>query len=355
MTFFTWSQTAASNNTADTTINWREGQAASTVNNSARAMMAAAAKYRDDRSGKLNTGGSSTAYTISSNQVFTSLSDGITIVARVHATNGATPTLNVDGLGAKSINVATSTAVATGALLAGSVWGFTYDSADDVWYVNAPPQVITRASLGLDTTDSPQFTAINLGNASDTTLARSSAGNMTIEGNLVYRAGGTDVPITDGGTGQSTAAGAFSALKQAASDSATGVIEIAVQSEMEAASSTSLAVTPGRQHFHPAHPKAGGSLNGSGTPAFRSGDVGMGAVTDHGTGDFTLSLDTAFANTNYWLTAWARAQTATSEAIVSASPTGSKTSSSIRIECKRGNDNDQDSSEIGVAFWGDYA
>jgi hypothetical protein len=54
--------------------------------------------------------------------------------------------------------------------------------------------------------------SIELGNATDTTLARSSAGNMTIEGNLVYRAGGTDVPITDGGTGSSTAADARTAL-----------------------------------------------------------------------------------------------------------------------------------------------
>ena len=35
----------------------------------------------------------------------------------------------------------------------------------------------------------------------------------------------------------------------AASDSAAGTIEIAVQSEMEAGSSATLAVTPGRQHF----------------------------------------------------------------------------------------------------------
>ena len=39
-----------------------------------------------------------------------------------------------------------------------------------------------RTSLGLGTGDSPQFTAIELGAASDTTLARSAAGKMTIEG-----------------------------------------------------------------------------------------------------------------------------------------------------------------------------
>lgn len=60
-----------------------------------------------------------------------------------------------------------------------------------------------RGAIGLATTDSPEFTALNIGHASDTTLARSSAGNLSIEGNLIYRAGGTDVPLADGGTGAS--------------------------------------------------------------------------------------------------------------------------------------------------------
>ena len=61
-----------------------------------------------------------------------------------------------------------------------------------------------RTSIGVGTGDSPQFTAIELGAASDTTIARASAGNVTIEGNANYRAGGTDVAVADGGTGASS-------------------------------------------------------------------------------------------------------------------------------------------------------
>jgi hypothetical protein len=67
---------------------------------------------------------------------------------------------------------------------------------------------VTAGTLGLGTTDSPQFLAVNVGHASDTTITRSTAGNIAVEGNLVYRAAGTDVPVTDGGTGASTAAAA---------------------------------------------------------------------------------------------------------------------------------------------------
>src|SRR5215813_6172728 len=46
MSFWKWSRTAANNATADGSINWAEGQAPSTVNDSARAMMAAASNER---------------------------------------------------------------------------------------------------------------------------------------------------------------------------------------------------------------------------------------------------------------------------------------------------------------------
>ena len=58
-----------------------------------------------------------------------------------------------------------------------------------------------RTSIGVGTGDSPQFTGIELGHATDTTITKASSGDLNIEGNIIYRAGGTDVPVADGGTG----------------------------------------------------------------------------------------------------------------------------------------------------------
>lgn len=103
-------------------------------------MMAAIAKWRDDISGNILTGGSSTAYTITSNQSLTPLVDGYTITARMHATNGVSPTLNVDATSSKAIRIYSATAAPAGALLIGSVQKFTYDSGDDVWYLSGYQQ-----------------------------------------------------------------------------------------------------------------------------------------------------------------------------------------------------------------------
>lgn len=62
--------------------------------------------------------------------------------------------------------------------------------------------------------------SLEVGHASDTTLSRASAGDVNVEGNIVYRAGGTDVAVTDGGTGRSTSTTAYGLL--AAGTTATG-------------------------------------------------------------------------------------------------------------------------------------
>lgn len=140
MTLWKWSTTAATNDDVDSTINWQEGQSPGSINGSARAMMAATAKYRDDMSGNLVTAGTSTAYTLTTNQTLTALTDGFAVTARMDETSGATPTLNVDSLGAKSIAGVYGTAIATGALLGGGIYTFVYDSTDDKWIVHGKQQ-----------------------------------------------------------------------------------------------------------------------------------------------------------------------------------------------------------------------
>ncbi len=134
-----WSQTAASNATQDPSVNWAEGMAPSAVNDSARGMMASTAKWRDDISGAIVTGGTSTAYTVASYQSFDNLTRlaNQVIAFTPHTTNGATVTLNVDSLGAKPLRSAPSTDLPAGTLIQGTPYSAVYNSSDGAFYLKA--------------------------------------------------------------------------------------------------------------------------------------------------------------------------------------------------------------------------
>jgi len=55
---------------------------------------------------------------------------------------------------------------------------------------------------------------------------------------------GADLSIANGGTGESTASAAFTALKQAATTTSSGVVELATQAEVDAGTDTTRAITP---------------------------------------------------------------------------------------------------------------
>jgi microcystin-dependent protein len=137
MAFWKWSRTASSNATADNTINWAEGMAPSAVNDSARAMMARLAEWRDDVSGTITTGGTSTAYTLASNQGFDNFADmnGAMMAFVPHTTNGATVTLNVDGLGTKPLRFGPSLELQSGVLIQGTPYVASYNNSDGAFYL----------------------------------------------------------------------------------------------------------------------------------------------------------------------------------------------------------------------------
>jgi microcystin-dependent protein len=137
MTFYKWSQTASADATADSTINWAEGQAPSSVNDSARAMMAASAKYRDEIAGEIVTSGTSTAYAVTSYQAFDTLAHlaGQMIAFTPHVTNAATVTLNVDSLGARPLRTSPGVELLAGTIIQGTPYVAVYNGGDGVFYL----------------------------------------------------------------------------------------------------------------------------------------------------------------------------------------------------------------------------
>lgn len=76
----------------------------------------------------------------------------------------------------------------------------------------------------------------------------------------------------------------------------TGDIAAATQAEQETGSSTTVMVTPGRQHYHPSAAKAWGKAGVTGNLVV---GYNIASVTDVGTGVVTLNFTTAFSSADY--------------------------------------------------------
>lgn len=93
--------------------------------------------------------------------------------------------------------------------------------------------------------------------------------------------------------------GAVKAGSVAASDTLAGIQANAVQSDMETGTSVILTVTPGRQHFHPGHPKCWGKVTVSaGTPTLAV-SYNTTSITDTATDQLTVTIATDFSSANY--------------------------------------------------------
>jgi microcystin-dependent protein len=83
------------------------------------------------------TSGTSTAYSLSSWQLFDSLAhlDGAMLAFTPHATNGAVVTLNVDSTGAKPLRSAPNVELPSGTLIQGTPYVATYNASDGAFYL----------------------------------------------------------------------------------------------------------------------------------------------------------------------------------------------------------------------------
>lgn len=126
-----WSTTAGSNNSAAPN-GAPEGMAPNAVNDVIRENMAAAAKVYLDQKGTATTGGTTTAYTLTTSNAHASLGDISLFSFQVNAANTGAATLAVDGLTAKAMQL-NGAALAAGDLRADEIVIAVYNPDNDVF------------------------------------------------------------------------------------------------------------------------------------------------------------------------------------------------------------------------------
>ena len=127
-----YSTTDGSNNSAAPN-GFPEGQAPSTLNDCGRAVQGALARWYQDQNGTLNSTGSSSAYILAGNQTYAALSDiGLIVFKANHASTGAT-TINIDGLGVKSVLKNHDVELAANDIETGQIVVLSYNATDDVF------------------------------------------------------------------------------------------------------------------------------------------------------------------------------------------------------------------------------
>ena len=171
--------------------------------------------------------------------------------------------------------------------------------------------------------------------AADASLT-SLAGLTLAEADVLYAAApDTLANLAKGTANQVLAMNAGATAPEWQTPSSSG-LSAASQAEQETGSSTSVAVTPGRQHFHPGHPKFWCLVTGGGTPTIAA-SYNVTSVTDTATGRLTVNIATDFSGTGWCCIASVEAQmsaTGTAAVIYScAIDPGSRAAGSVILEC----------------------
>lgn len=156
----------------------------------------------------ITTAGSANVYTLTTGQSLTAYADGQSFWIKASFANTGAATLNVDGIGAKNLRkliAGTLTALASGDIASGDYLRVSYNSGSDVIVVltstnssadldptlaalsllawsSLTPLIQFTAADTVSLTSNPKVTTLELGDTTDTTLSRSAAGVLAVEG-----------------------------------------------------------------------------------------------------------------------------------------------------------------------------
>ena len=143
-----WSVTAGLNNSSPPN-GWPEGMARSAVNDCAREMMAALAKWYQDSNGSLVTAGTGNAYTLATNSVYTALNDIPVLVFRTNRANTGAATLTVDSLAATPLRRVGAMEFGSGEIANGQLMVVAYNSSSGEFETVGPAASFATGTLML--------------------------------------------------------------------------------------------------------------------------------------------------------------------------------------------------------------
>jgi hypothetical protein len=385
-----WSTTAADNDDADSTINWLEGQSPATVNDSARAMMAAIASwYALIDAGTVSggtVGGTADAITLTCSPTVSALAAGQRYLFKYTSTgNTGAVTLNVDSLGATAVRYK-DVALVSGDI-ATSDWVLVVYDGTRFQMLNPPRLSWATTDVPTDTTggavadlflfaDASESNALNkvtLQKMLDNALTGLTADTIpdVADSLLTYDASGTAAKTTtitnfyktiNTLTADATPDGAADYIPTYDA-SVSGAKKILIQSmgataaQQETGTAATNFVTPSVQHRHQSAAKAWLSYDqSSGTATLSSPSYNVSSITDGATGIATINWTTAFSTAVYSHQAACKSNSGAANAIMSLSQSNSQNKSTTAMPVTTrysSTDAAQDSPDVNISVFGD--
>jgi len=318
---------------ANNTARFPEGQFPSTVNDGNRALEGMLARhFKDTTDGIITTTGTSTAYVAASNKTLSAYHDGLEISVQLHVATGASPTLNVDAVGAQSMVWPDGTALGSNDYALGAFVRFKYDLDNTNW-VTQTPNAKPGSDLVNDT--SPQL-----------------GGDLDLNGNNIDFP--TTANISDCLDEDNMASDSATALATQQSIKAyvdTNLPSQAAQAALEAETNEDTYVPPDLIKHSPGVAKCWVLIDGDASPADSIASYNVTSVTDNGTGDYTITIATDFSSANYAVTAGLQY---TTNAVGEYIDIASIAAGSLQIQCRAsGSATLTDFELAAVAMFGD--
>lgn len=184
-------------------------------------------------------GGAVNAYTMSLTNPPSAYVAGQVFWGKINITNTAASTLNVAGLGVKTIKSFGTVDVIANELSSNKAYAFYYDGTNFIAIPNT--QFGDDSFRIVGSVDATKKLAFEVDGFTTATTRTITVPNVN---GTMYVSGGTDVAIADGGTGASTALAAFDNLKQNATTSYAGVVQIRAGQVIQSVYATNAAVIP---------------------------------------------------------------------------------------------------------------